>query len=249
MPIRFREDVSRILRSDPAARSVWEVILCYPGLHALQSHRLAHWLWNRRQFCLARMVSHLARWVTGIEIHPGAKVSRRVFIDHGLGVVIGETAIIGEDVTIYQGATLGGTSLTRGAKRHPTLEDGVVIGAGAKILGDITIGAGARVGSNSVVLESVPPGATAVGIPARIIVPGARPERTGDAMSSSAVELIQGKDIVLLKELHSMREQIAICEERIQAMLNALELPAGRRWPAGSVVVALAQSGGRPEDV
>ena len=165
---RLKEDVAAVLDRDPAARSALEVVLCYPGLHALLFHRAAHALWQRRLTTGARFIAHVARFFTGIEIHPGARIGRRVFIDHGMGVVIGETSEIGDNCTIYQGVTLGGTSLHPG-KRHPTLEAGVVVGAGAKVLGGFTVGAGARIGSNSVVVKEVPAGATAVGIPARIV--------------------------------------------------------------------------------
>ncbi|WP_345810868.1 serine O-acetyltransferase [Paraburkholderia sp. PREW-6R] len=173
---RIREDIATIRERDPAARSAWEVLTCYPGLHALVLHRFAHACWQAKRRWLARVVSQMARFMTGIEIHPGATVGRRVFIDHGMGVVIGETAQIGDDCTIYQGVTLGGTSLTRGAKRHPTLERGVIVGAGAKVLGGFTIGADAKIGSNAVVTKPVPARGTAVGNPARIIVPAASVE-------------------------------------------------------------------------
>jgi len=166
---RIREDVRSIRERDPAAQSWWEVVTCYPGLHAIWGHRVSHWLWIHGLQWLARFNSHIARWLTGIEIHPAAIIGRRVFIDHGLGVVIGQTAEVGDDTTIYQGVTLGGTSLTRGAKRHPTLGRNVVVGAGAKVLGPFTVGDGANIGSNAVVVRAVPEGATAVGIPARIV--------------------------------------------------------------------------------
>lgn len=166
---RLAEDIRSVRERDPAARSWLEVVTCYPGLHAVWAHRVSHWLWRHGLKWLARFNSHLARWFTLIEIHPGAVLGRRVFIDHGIGVIIGETAEIGDDCTIYQGVTLGGTSLTRGAKRHPTLGREVVVGAGAKVLGPFTVGEGARIGSNAVVVREVPPGATAVGIPARIV--------------------------------------------------------------------------------
>jgi serine O-acetyltransferase len=165
---RIREDIQCVFERDPAARSVWEVITCYPGFHALQCHRFAHALWGAGLRWLARFVSHLSRFFTGVEIHPGARIGRRVFIDHGMGVVIGETAEIGDDCTLYHGVTLGGVSWNSG-KRHPTLGQGVVVGAGAKILGPILMGDGAKIGSNSVVVKSVPAGATVVGIPARIV--------------------------------------------------------------------------------
>ena len=166
------DEVDSIIARDPAARHRWEVITCYPGLHAVWLHRVAHFLWNSGLQWVARFWSMLARLLTGIEIHPGAKIGRRVFLDHGLGIVIGETTEIGDDCTIYQGVTLGGTSLYKGVKRHPTLGKGVVISAGAKVLGGFTVGDGARVGSNAVVLKEIPAGATAVGVPARILQPG-----------------------------------------------------------------------------
>ena len=173
----LREDIAVVFDRDPAARSRWEVLTSYPGVHAVLFHRLTHRLWGWKFFWLARFTSHFARWITGIEIHPGARIGRRVFIDHGMGVVIGETAELGDDVTLYHGVTLGGTSWKKG-KRHPTLGKGVVIGAGAKVLGPITIGDGAKIGSNAVVVKDVPAGATAVGIPARIL-DGEQAEKAG----------------------------------------------------------------------
>jgi len=172
MPFMFRqlrEDIASVFERDPAARSIWEVLTCYPGLHAVWIHRIAHWFWTHELLWLGRLISHAGRWATGIEIHPAAAVGRRVFIDHGMGVVIGETAEIGDDCTIYQGVTLGGTSLYRGTKRHPTLGKGVVVGAGAKVLGGFTVGDGARIGSNAVVVKEVPAGVSVVGIPGRIV--------------------------------------------------------------------------------
>lgn len=166
---RIREDIDSVFARDPAARTRFEVLLNYPGLHAAMAHRWSHALWMANWKGLARFISTLSRFWTGIEIHPGAKIGRRFFIDHGMGVVIGETAEIGDDVTLYHGVTLGGTSWDAG-KRHPTLENGVVVGAGAKVLGPITISAGARIGSNAVVVKPVPAGATVVGTPGRIIV-------------------------------------------------------------------------------
>ncbi len=164
----IRRDVQAVFERDPAARSVLEVVLLYPGLHALWAYRVAHWLWQHNFKLLGRWVSQLARGLTGIEIHPGAKIGRGFFIDHGMGVVIGETAEIGDNVTLYHGVTLGGTSLSKG-KRHPTLEDNVVVGAGAKILGAITIGANSRIGANAVVVRSVPPNSVVVGVPGQIV--------------------------------------------------------------------------------
>jgi serine O-acetyltransferase len=163
-----REDIRTIFDRDPAARSLVEVLLCYPGLHALWNHRVAHFFWTHRLKLLGRMVSHCSRFFTGIEIHPGAKIGRRFFIDHGMGVVIGETAEIGDDVLMYQGVVLGGTSLEK-HKRHPTIGNRVVIGAAAVVLGPITVGDGARVGANSVVVNPVPPDVTVVGIPGKIV--------------------------------------------------------------------------------
>lgn len=164
----LREDVATVLENDPAAHSRAEVFLCYSGLHAVWMHRMNHWLWNRGWFLMGRWMSQVARFLTGIEIHPGAQLGRRLFIDHGLGVVIGETATVGDDVTLYQGVTLGGTGKEHG-KRHPTIEDHVVIGGGAKILGNIVIGRNSRIGAGSVVLRSVPEHSTVVGVPGHII--------------------------------------------------------------------------------
>src|ERR1700758_2137102 len=164
----MREDVSTVLERDPAARSKLEVFLCYSGLHALWAYRVNHWLWNHGMLLIARALSQFSRVLTGIEIHPGARIGRRLFIDHGMGVVIGETAIVGDDVTLYQGVTLGGTGKEHG-KRHPTIEDNVVVGGGAKILGNITIGKNCRIGAGSVVLRNVPPDSTVVGVPGHIV--------------------------------------------------------------------------------
>lgn len=177
---QLREDIACIYERDPAARSRWEILTCYPGLHAILFHRLSHRLWNKGFLWLARFLSHLTRLFTGIEIHPGAQIGKRVFFDHGLGIVIGETAVIGDDCTIYQGVTLGGTSLYKGTKRHPTLENGVVVGAGAQILGGFTVGAHAKIGSNAVVVKPVPAQATAVGNPARIITAEDRAQKKAD---------------------------------------------------------------------
>ena len=166
---RLGETISTIMRHDPAARSRLEVVFCYPGFHVALFYGLAHFLWNNGLKLLARFVSQSGRFFTGIEIHPGAKIGRRLFIDHGMGVVIGGTAEIGDDVTLYQGVTLGGTSLERGVKRHPTLGDGVIVGSGASVLGPFTVGAHTRVGANAVVIAEVPAGATVVGIPAKQI--------------------------------------------------------------------------------
>ncbi len=176
---RLREDIASIFERDPAARSVLEVVCCYPGLHAVWLHRIAHWFWKRRLYFLGRAVSHFGRFLAGIEIHPGAIIGRRLFIDHGMGVVIGETAEIGDDVTLYHGVTLGGVSLER-TKRHPTIGDSVVIGSGAKILGPFTVGKGSKIGSNSVVVKEVPPNSTVVGIPGRMVMSPDKPREKTD---------------------------------------------------------------------
>jgi len=172
----IREDIQTIFERDPAARSGLETLIASPGLHAIVLHRINHWLWNKNLYLIARIGSHLTRFFTGIEIHPGAQIGKRFFIDHGMGVVIGETSEIGDDCSIYHGVTLGGTSWNKG-KRHPTLEDGVIIGAGATVLGPITLGAGSRVGSNAVVVKDIPAGATVVGVPGHIVSSG---ENAGD---------------------------------------------------------------------
>ena len=193
---RLREDIACILERDPAAHSSWEVLTCYPGLHALLMHRWAHACWRRGFRWSGRFISHLARFFTGIEIHPGAVIGRRVFIDHGMGVVVGETAEIGDGCTIYQGVTLGGTALTRGSKRHPTLGKNVIVGANSQVLGGFVVGDGARVGSNAVVLKAVPPGATAVGNPARILLKEDEAQREAAAarMGFSAYGVTQNDD-------------------------------------------------------
>jgi serine O-acetyltransferase len=221
---RLREDVSSVFERDPAARTAWEVLTCYPGLHAVVLHRVAHWLWVRRFRWLGRFVSHLARFLTGIEIHPGATIGHRFFIDHGMGVVIGETATIGDDVTLYHGVTLGGTSWNRG-KRHPTLEDGVVVGAGAMVLGPVTVGADAKIGSNAVVVKNVPPGTTAVGNPARVIdgeQAQQREEKAGQ-MGFSAYALSTRQDDPLSKAIHGLLDHAVETDRRIEALIRKLE--------------------------
>lgn len=222
---RLREDIASVVERDPAARSVWEVLTCYPGVHALMVHRIAHSLWTRRFFWLGRFISQFGRWLTGIEIHPGATIGHRVFIDHGMGVVIGETAEVGDDCTIYQGVTLGGTSLYRGAKRHPTLGKGVVIGAGAQVLGGFTVGDGARVGSNAVVVKPVPAGATAVGNPARVIEAGSRDEvreAKAQAMGFSAYGVTANADDPLARAIHGLLDHAVETDRRITLLLDYL---------------------------
>ena len=221
---RLREDISSVFERDPAARTSWEVLTCYPGLHALFMHRVAHWFWTRRLRWLGRFISHLARFFTGIEIHPGATIGRRFFIDHGMGVVIGETAVIGDDVTLYHGVTLGGTSWNKG-KRHPTLEDGVVVGAGAKVLGPITVGANAKVGSNAVVVKNVPAGTTAVGNPARVIdgEQAQRREEKAGQMGFSAYALSTNQDDPLAKAIHGLLDHAVETDRRIEVLIRKLE--------------------------
>ncbi|ENO90264.1 serine O-acetyltransferase [Thauera linaloolentis] len=222
---RLREDLASVRERDPAARSTFEVLTCYPGVHALMFHRLAHGAWRRQWFWLGRFVSHLSRFLTGIEIHPGAIIGRRVFIDHGMGVVIGETAEIGDDCTIYQAVTLGGTSLYRGTKRHPTLGKGVVVGAGAKVLGGFTVGDGAKIGSNAVVVKPVPAEATAVGNPARIIDAerDVQREQKAEQMGFSAYGVTRDMDDPVSKALHGLLDHAVETDRRLQAMAARLE--------------------------
>jgi serine O-acetyltransferase len=221
---RIREDIRCVFERDPAARTAWEVITCYPGFHARMLHRLSHclWLWNLKW--LGRLVSHLARWLTGIEIHPAAVIGRRFFIDHGMGVVIGETAEIGDDVTLYHGVTLGGTTWNKG-KRHPTLGSGVVAGAGAKMLGPIFIGDNAKIGSNAVVVRDVPAGATAVGIPARILDDGrdgAR-ARMAEKIGFPAYGVSEDMNDPMAKAMHGLLDHIVRIDQRIEQILQRLE--------------------------
>jgi serine O-acetyltransferase len=220
---RVGEEIRVIFDRDPAARSTWEVITCYPGFHALLFHRISHRLWSWELKWLARFLSHIARWLTGIEIHPGAIIGRRFFIDHGMGVVIGETAMIGDDCTLYHGVTLGGTSWNKG-KRHPTLANGVVVGAGAKILGPITIGQGARIGSNAVVVKDVPDGATAVGIPARILDDESQTSREESAAKMGFTAYGIGADVndPIVKAIHGLIDHCAAADLRIEYILEQL---------------------------
>jgi serine O-acetyltransferase len=230
---RLRSDVQCILDRDPAARSRWEVLTCYPGLHAVLLHRLAHGCWNIGFKWLGRFVSHISRWFTGIEIHPAAKIGDRVFFDHAMGVVVGETAEIGDGCTIYQGVTLGGTSLYKGEKRHPTLGKDVVIGAGAKVLGGFTVGDGAKVGSNAVVTKPVPAGATAVGNPARIIQADtdAKREEAASKMGFSAYGVTQNDDPVS-QAMRGLIDNATSQEHQITLLWKAIEqLSAGQAKP------------------
>lgn len=219
----IKEDISVVFERDPAARTHWEIITTYPGVHALIIHRLSHWVWGKRFFWIARFISHIGRWLTGIEIHPGATIGRRVFIDHGMGVVIGETAVIGDDCTLYHGVTLGGTSWNKG-KRHPTLEQGVVIGAGAKVLGPIIIGKGAKIGSNAVVVKDVPENATAVGIPARILEQETNKQRDdmAEKIGFSAYAVSDNANDPMTKAIHALLDHAAAQDVKLQEVMAQL---------------------------
>jgi len=214
---RLREEIESIRARDPAARSGLEVALCYPGFHVMLFHRLAHAAWRAELHLPARLLSQLGRFLTGIEIHPAATIGRRLFIDHGSGVVIGETAEVGDDVTLYHGVTLGGTSLNVG-KRHPTLGDGVIVGAGAKILGPVLVGRDARVGANAVVLADVPPGVTMVGIPARVVIP----RNKGEGFHPYGCD--EDLPDPVLRAVETLRKELA----RLQARIDELE---AEKWP------------------
>ena len=219
----IKEDISVVFERDPAARTHWEIITTYPGVHALIIHRLSHWVWGKRFFWIARFISHIGRWLTGIEIHPGATIGRRVFIDHGMGVVIGETAVIGDDCTLYHGVTLGGTSWNKG-KRHPTLEQGVVIGAGAKVLGPIVIGKGAKIGSNAVVVKDVPENATAVGIPPRILEQETNKQRDdmAEKIGFSAYAVSDNANDPMTKAIHALLDHAAAQDVKLQEVMAQL---------------------------
>jgi serine O-acetyltransferase len=217
---RLREDLQTVIERDPAAKNLLEVLLCYPGLHAIWMHRIAHFLYRHRWYTLARFISHISRAFTGVEIHPGATIGRRLFIDHGMGVVIGETAEIGDDCLIYTGVVLGGTTLEK-KKRHPTLENRVVVGSNSTVLGAITIGDGAKIGSGSVVIRDVPPGATVVGVPGRLV--------ESDAMKRAAIDFEHGNlpdplsDVMrLMLQLHEKLEQ------RVEKLEKTRSLTEGR---------------------
>ncbi len=215
---RFLEDIDSILQRDPAARSRWEVATCYPGLHAIWIHRASHWLYTQKWYWPARFLSSLGRWFTSIEIHPGAVIGHNVFIDHGIGVVIGETAEVGDGCTIYQGVTLGGTSLYKGVKRHPTLGKGVIVGAGAKVLGGFTVGDGARIGSNSVVVKPVPAGETAVGIPARLISEGDTNQDANVQAAFNAYGVSASDTDPLQKAIEQLTAKLAEQQAQIEAL-------------------------------
>jgi serine O-acetyltransferase len=214
----IREDIDAVLERDPAAKSRLEVFLCYSGLHAVWFYRINHWFWNHNFFLLGRFLSQFARFLTAIEIHPGARIGRRLFIDHGLGVVIGETSIVGDDVTLYQGVTLGGTGKERG-KRHPTIEDNVVIGGGAKVLGNITIGQNCRIGAGSVVLRTVPEHSTVVGVPAHIIFRNGQrvvitdPKQINDPLSEALA--------AVATEVHRLNDRVQKLEGSAQQTVSS----------------------------
>jgi serine O-acetyltransferase len=214
----LRDDIRTVLERDPAARSVLEVLLCYPGVHALAFHRLAHRLWGAGWLTLARWVSHVARFLTGIEIHPAARLGRGLFIDHGMGVVIGETAEVGDNVTLLQGVTLGGTSLKR-EKRHPTLGDNVVVGAGAKIIGALKIGDGSRIGAGSVVVREVPPNSVVVGVPGRVT------HRDGQRVEGIDLNQVDLPDPVA-KAIEQLQDRILRLESEVDALRRAANVTA-----------------------
>jgi serine O-acetyltransferase len=217
---KLREDIRNIIDRDPAARNGWEVLTCYPGLHAIVMHGWAHACWKANLKWLGRFISYISRVITGIEIHPGAVIGRRVFIDHGFGVVIGETAVVGDDCTIYQGVTLGGTTLVAGAKRHPTLERGVIVGAGAQVLGAFTVGEYAKVGSNAVVVKPVPAGATAIGNPAHIV---RKEEQSRSAQLFAAYGVTPNGDDPLSKALHGLINHVARQDEQLDRLCSTIK--------------------------
>ena len=217
---RLREDIRNIIERDPAARNGFEVLTCYPGLHAIVAHRWAHVCWRAGFKWPGRFIAYLTRIVTGIEIHPGAVIGRRVFIDHGFGVVIGETAVIGDDCTIYQGVTLGGTTLVAGTKRHPTLERGVIVGAGAQVLGSFTVGEYAKIGSNAVVVKPVPAGATAIGNPAHMI---RKEDQSRSARMFAAYGVTPNGDDPLSKALRGLIDHAARQDEQIERLTASMK--------------------------
>lgn len=219
---RLKEDIDVVFDRDPAARNRFEVLTAYPGVHVVLLHRLNHRLWNIGLKWIARILSHFARWMTGIEIHPGAKIGKRFFIDHGMGIVIGETAEIGDDCTLYQGVTLGGTSWD-GGKRHPTLGQGVVVGAGAKILGPFTVHDGARVGSNSVVVKEVPEGATVVGIPAHVVGSPEYNRATGKEEEFDAYGQNANADDPIALSIHELCERLQSMHDYNRLLMTALK--------------------------
>ncbi len=222
----FRDDLESVLERDPAARNKWEVALLYPGLHALWAHRFAHWLWVRHLKLLGRLVSQVARWITGVEIHPGARIGHSFFIDHGMGVVIGETAEVGDHVTLYHGVTLGGTSLEKG-KRHPTIGDNVTIGAGAKVLGAIEVGANSRIGANAVVVKPVPENSVVVGVPGQVVHRShEQPANQPDLNHGQLPDTIGATLVAVLTRLESL--------EKVMHMHPELQMEAGGNGKNGN---------------
>lgn len=223
----LREDINSVFERDPAARNVMEILFCYPGLHALWIYRIAHWFWGNEFFFMGRFISHMGRFLTGVEIHPGAKIGRKFFIDHGMGVVIGETAEIGDNVTLYHGVTLGGVTWDK-VKRHPTLEDNVVIGSGAKILGPFTVGKGAKIGSNSVVVKEVPENATVVGIPGRMVMAQEKKEEGRADLQHGQLPDPEAKAIACLfdqiRELERKHAALAEEHEALKKVVKATRL-------------------------
>ena len=230
------DEIDSMIARDPAARSRLEVVFAYPGFHAVRIHRLSHWLWSHGFRFVSRLSSHIGRWLTGVEIHPAARIGKRLFIDHGMSVVIGETSEIGDDVTLYHSVTLGGTS-NGGGKRHPTLEDGVIVGSGAQILGPVMVGRGARIGSNAVVLKDVPSGVTMVGVPARIVA--AREESKADTFcaygtpSANLPDPAIGAIDSLHGQLNALADRVAKLEAQLDATVKAEETTAVKRKMAG----------------
>lgn len=239
MLARIREDIRAVKERDPAATSTLSVLINYPGLHALWAHRVNHWLWRHGRRGLARYLSQITRWLTGIEIHPGATIGARFFIDHGMGVVIGETTVIGDDVTLYQGVTLGGTGKETG-KRHPTLEDCVVVGVGSAVLGNITVGRGSKIGAGAVVIEDVPPNSTAVGIPGRVVV------RAGERVEAIDLHHEDLPDPVV-EMFTSLTRRIDRLERRLARDEGLSEELGEPTFPNGSPVTSESISEGTPQ--
>jgi serine O-acetyltransferase len=221
MFLRLKEDIKAVFDRDPAARSVLEVLFCYPGLHALWFHRISHWFWTHEFFFIGRFISHMGRFCTGIEIHPGARIGKGFFIDHGMGVVIGETAEIGENVTLYHGVTLGGVSWEK-TKRHPTIGDNVVIGSGAKVLGPFTVGSGSKIGSNSVVVREVPANATVVGIPGRVVMATERPSDRMDLEHGNLPDPEAKAISCLFDQIRELERKLAALAAEHESLKNSI---------------------------
>lgn len=231
---QLKEDVQEAIKKDPAARNFWEVLLCYPGVHALIGYRFNHWLWNHNLKLVARFLSYLVRWLTGIEIHPAAKIGRRFFIDHGMGVVIGETSEIGDNVFMYHGATLGGLSMKKG-KRHPTIRDNVVIGAGAQVLGPVTVGNNSKIGSGSVVVQSVPEYSTVIGVPGRVVFSG---------ISADFEDLEETFSDPMAQAIEAVLDRLPQMEKDIRSLKDAVDLDASKEeTPQPSEPVPLKKTG------